>query len=123
MITLTNAIKVPNSIGGTTTTNYDKLVIRSISVDPKTFVIDAAVEISSAADPTQPIIQGTLHILALGNSPFATLQVPSVNFLRTIPLAAGDLTAMQPWVTTLQQSIESGLVSKALVAGTASAGT
>lgn len=122
MITLTAPLQIPNSIGGSTFTSYNKLVIRRIAVDPATFVYNADVEISVSADPTQPIILGTLQILALGNSPFATLQVPSRSFLRTIPLAAGDLTTMQPWATTLQQSIEAGLVSKALVTGVASAG-
>lgn len=122
MVTLTTPLQIPNSIGGATTTPYNKLVIRRIAVDPVTFVYTADVEISVSTDPTQPIIAGTLQILALGNSPFATLQVPSRSFLRTIPLLAGDLTSMQPWATTLQQSIEAGLVGKALVTGVASVG-
>lgn len=122
MITLTNPIKVPNSLGGTTFNNYDKLNIVAIQSDPKSDEIDATVEISVSADASQPIISGTLQIVAKGNSPSVVLQVPTLNFYRGLTLLAGDLPGIQGWINTLQNNIEAGLVGKALVTGVQSTG-
>jgi hypothetical protein len=123
MITLTNPILVPNSLGGTTHASYNKLRIRSIQSDPVTMVITAQAEIMVSSDPTQPIITGGLTIVASGGTPNVVLQMPTLNFFATISLSGAALTTVQGWVSTLQNSIESGLVSQALVTGTQSAGT
>lgn len=120
MITLTNPIQVPNSIGGTTKTNYNKLRVVSIVADPVAQTITAQIQILVSSDATQPIISGTLVISTQG-SPSAVIQVPSLMFFDS-PNIAASVSTVQGWITALQNSIESGLISTGAITGTQSTG-
>lgn len=122
MIKLTNPIKVPNSIGGTGTINYDTLDISNITADPVGQTINANVRIYASSSQTQPVITGTLSIVAGGNSPLAVITVPDLNFYWNLVLSGATLTAVQGWTTTLQNSIEAGLVGAGAITGVQSAG-
>lgn len=122
MITLTTPIHVPSELGGSTFNSYDKLRVVSIISDPVSMTINAQVQMMVSSNASLPMIQGTLTIVATGASPVVTLQVLSMNFFTGVPLGGGSLTTVQGWITGLQNSIESGLISTAIVAGTQSAG-
>lgn len=119
MITLTTPIQIPNSLGAATTTPYNKLRVRSISVDPVTLFLNATIELMDSSDTTQPTINGTLVIDSVGH---VIIELPNINFFRTVTVSGAALNVVQGWMTTLQNSIESGLVSQGLVAGTQTTG-
>lgn len=120
MITLTNPIQIPNSLGGTTHTAYDKLRIVSIQADPVSQTIAANVQLMVSTDATQPFIVGSLLITTQG-TPSASLTVPSINFFRGINISAAVAT-VQGWITGLQNNIEAGLVSEGAITGTQTTG-
>jgi hypothetical protein len=102
---------------------YNKLRIVSINADPFSMTISAQVQLMVSSTPAQPWIYGSLSIVATGATPACTLQIPNLNFNATVSLAGANLTAVQGWITGLQNNIESGLISIAEVAGTQSSGT
>lgn len=123
MITLTTPISVPNRLGSNSTTAYDKLRIVSINSDAVSMSINAQVQLLVSANPSQPIISGSLMIVATGGSPVCTIQVPTLNFYAGVALSGAQVTTIQSWITTLENNIESGLISIVLVAGTQATGT
>lgn len=120
MITLTNPIKIPNSLGGTTFNSYNKMRIVSIAADPVTQAIIAQVQLMVSSDATQSIIAGSLVINTQG-SPNATLQIPAIDVFIGIDINSAVAT-IQGWITSLQNNIEAGLVSTGTVTGTQSTG-
>jgi hypothetical protein len=74
---------------------------------------------STASPDMQPIV-GTLRInLATGE---LVVDVAQLDFYRRVTLAAAQRTSVQNIIGTAQNSLESGLVSLGVVAGTQSAG-
>lgn len=122
MITLTTPLQITSVIGSSTTIGYNKLRVVQILSDPLTLTINASVQILVSNTPTAPIIDGTLSIVATGGSPQAILTIPNIDSFASVSLAGANLTTVQGWITSLQNSIENGLVSVALVAGTQSSG-
>ena len=123
MITLTTPIQVPTTLGSAATVGYNKLRIVSITADPFSMTINAQAQLMVSSIPAQPMIYGSLTVVATGATPVCTLQIPNLNFNATVSLAGANLTAVQGWITGLQNSIESGLISIAEVSGTQSTGT
>ena len=122
MITLTNPIQVPNSLGGTTHSSYDKLRVVSITADPFSLTISAQVQIMVSTDANQPIISGSLTVTATGANPIVILQVPTLNFYRAVAITGASVTTAQGWITSLQNNVETGLVNIGAIAGTQAAG-
>ena len=122
MITLTTPIQIPSELGSAATTAYNKLRIISINADPVSLTINAQVQVMVSSNLSAPIIGGNLSITAMGAAPIVTLQIPTINFYSSFALTGTNLTTVQGWITGLQNNIESGLVSIALVAGTQAAG-
>lgn len=122
MITLTTPIQVPTTLGSAATVGYNKLRIVSITADPFSMTITAQAQLMVSSIPTQPMIFGTLTIVATGATPSCTLQIPNLNFNATVALAGANLTAVSGWITGLQNNIESGLITIAEVSGIQSAG-
>jgi len=120
MITLTNPIKISNTIGGTTTLNYDILRIVSIVADPVTQSINAQVQLRSSANASSPLILGSLSILTQG-SPTAVLVVPELGPGITINIST-DVSVIQGWITSLQNNIETGLINTGTIVGTQATG-
>lgn len=120
MITLTNPIKVSNSIGGTTTVNYDVLRIVASTSDPVTQSINSQVQIRSSANASAPLFFGSLNIQTQGN-PSAVLNVPDLAINIPINISAA-ISTIQGWITALQNNIETGLVNTGAVTGTQSTG-
>ncbi len=120
MITLTNPVKVPASLGGLATLNYDKLVITSINADPVNGTITAQVRLTVSGDTAQPPILGTLSISTINNV-FALLEIPTLGFYHSISIG-GALSVIQGWITALQNNIEAGMVSTGAITGTQTTG-
>jgi hypothetical protein len=57
-----------------------------------------------------------------GNSPSVEIAVPALNLSNVVPLTSAEQTTVQGWITALQNNIEAGLVSLALIAGAQSGG-
>lgn len=119
MITLTNPFKVGSSLGGTTTVNYDILVVYNIMADPVSNTISAGIKLVVSADATQPAINGTLVITA--STGVVNLQIPSLGFIHVYTVTSAEST-IAGWITSLQNSIESGLVSIGAVSGVQASG-
>jgi len=122
MITLTTSINVPSELGSAATTAYNKLRIVSITADPNTLAINALVQLLVSANAAAPIISGNLSIITTGPTPTVSIQIPSLNFYSGFALSGASLTAVQGWINTLQNNVESGLISISMVAGTQSTG-
>lgn len=120
MITLTNPIKIIDSIGGTATLNYDTLRIMNIVADPVSQSINATVQIRASSNANAPLIIGSLALITQGN-PLGTLTIPNLGIFITINIST-DVSTIQGWITTLQNNIESGLVSIGTITGTQSTG-
>jgi hypothetical protein len=123
MIILTTPISVPNRLGSSSVTTYDKLRIVSINCDPVSMTIAAQVQLLVSSNLSQPILNGSLNITAGGASPVCTIQVPAVDFAAGVALTGPQVTTIQGWITALQNNIEAGLITISLVLGTQSTGT
>jgi len=120
MITLTNPIKINNSIGGVTTLNYDIFRVVNIVADPVNQIINAQVQLRSSSNASAPLITGNLFIQTQG-SPVATLTVGDLGVFISMNISTA-ISTIQGWITSLQNSIESGLISESAVVGTQSTG-
>lgn len=115
MITLTNPIKISNSIGGTTSINYDRFELYNINCDLVNQIINSSVRIISSQSSTAPAIQGVLNIQLQG-TPSAMLSIPNLGIF--IPMAiSGAVATVVGWMQTFQNNIEAGLVSLGTVTG------
>ncbi len=122
MITLTTPAAVPGELGASSSNSYAKLRIVQIVADPVTQTINARIELIDTANSNLPILPGTLSIITVGNSPVVNISVPGLNIQSVASLTAAQQTTVQGWITTLQNSLESGLVAIGLIAGAQSAG-
>lgn len=121
MITLTTPIAVPNSLGGTSATNYDRMDILQILADPQASNISAKVKLYSSANPTQPEVDGQLTIAAQGNLQLV-IQVPYFRFYAAVTLTSSAAAAVNGWIQALQNNIEQGLITEGVVTGTQATG-
>ena len=120
MITLTTPSEVLSVLGGTTRIAYNKFVIAPMNIDPVNKKIDAQVSLTSTAAPEMQPIQGSLRIDLV--SGLLTIAVSQLDFYRQVTLTAGQKTAIQNVIDAAQNSLESGLVTLGIIAGTQSAG-
>lgn len=122
MITLTTPPTIATQLGAASSASYAKMRIMSIFADPVTQGVTASIQLIDTANSNLPMLTGTLTIVTLGNSPSVAIAVPSLNLSNVTPLTAAQQTTVQGWITTLQNSIEAGLVALGLIAGTQSTG-
>lgn len=123
MITLTTPIQVPGVPGSGVTNAYNKIRLRNIVADPVNQTINASVEILSSSNAALPPIDGTLSITTTGNSPSVSLSIPQLEIYEpSLALNTTQETAIQGWITTLQNAVEGGMVANSLIAGTQSTG-
>ena len=115
MITLTTPPQVNSVLGGSSTVGYDKFVLSSISHDPVSMVTNAAIKITSTAEPSMQAVSGTLRI----NTATAVLTIESqqLDFYRQITLTGPQNAAAQSYITDAQNSLEAGLITLGVVTG------
>jgi hypothetical protein len=121
MITLTNPIKVPNSIGGTTTLSYDILNIIGVVSDPVSQSISATVQITSSANANATPIKGSLSLITQG-SPSGMLSIPNLGIYIAVAGIPAAVSTIQGWITTMQTNLESGLISVGAITGSQTPG-
>jgi hypothetical protein len=122
MITLTTPPSISTQLGSAGVAAYPKLRIIEILADPVSQAITASIQLIDTANPNLPILTGSLTVVTQGNSPLVSISVPSLNLSSDVPLTAPQQTTVQGWITTLQNSLEGGLVMLGLIAGTQSTG-
>jgi len=120
MITLSTAPVINSVIGGNAPINYDKFVINSLSFDTESKNINATVKITSTTNPDMTALSGKLTISFAGA--IAELQVAQLDFYRRIRLSGPQQNAVATLVSDCQDSLENGLLSLGLVAGTQATG-
>lgn len=120
MITLTTPAQINSVLGGSVPVAYDKLVISPLTFNPVDQTVNGSLRITSTANTSMQPITGTLRI----SVPAAELviEVQQLDFYRRIVLSSGQNTAVLGIIETAQKSVEDGLVSLAVVAGTRSPG-
>jgi hypothetical protein len=120
MITLTTPAQINSVLGGNAPISYNKLVLSPFTLNPVAQSIDGSLRLTSTASPNMQAITGSLSI----SIPTSRLQieVPQLDFYRTIVLTSGDNTAVLGIIQNAQNALEAGLVSLGAVAGTQSAG-
>jgi hypothetical protein len=122
MITLTTPPTIATQLGATSSSSYTKMRIMDITADPVAQSISAAIQLIDTANTNLPMLIGSLSIMTQGNSPSVEIAVPALNLSNVVPLTSAEQTTVQGWITALQNNIEAGLVSLALIAGAQSGG-
>jgi hypothetical protein len=122
MITLTTPLTIATQLGATSSSSYAKMRIMDITADPVAQSISAAIQLIDTANTNLPMLIGSLSIMTQGNSPSVEIAVPALNLSNVVPLTSAEQTTVQGWITALQNNIEAGLVSLALIAGAQSGG-
>jgi hypothetical protein len=120
MITLTNAPVVKSVLGGSATVSYNKLVLSAINYDSVNMLINATVRLTSTAEPSMQPVAGTLKINT--QTAVLTIEVQQLDFYRQIVLTGPQNTSVQSIITNAQNSLEAGLISVGVVAGTQAPG-
>jgi hypothetical protein len=121
MITLTTPKAVATVLGGSTTVNYDKLVMMNATYDIIALRISGQLKLVCSADGSQQPIFGTYTIDAAAQT--VTVSFPQLPFQRTIVLTAGQVTTVDGWISGAQNQLEAGLINVGEIAGTQSSGT
>ena len=123
MITLTTPPTIATQLGATSSSSYAKMRIMDITADPVAQSISAAIQFIDTANTNLPMLIGSLSIMTQGNSPSVEIAVPDfAEMFNVVPLTSAEQTTVQGWITALQNNIEAGLVSLALIAGAQSGG-
>lgn len=122
MITLTTPPEINSVLGGTAPVAYNKLVLGPFTLDPVTLAsgVRGTVRLTSTGSPTMQPITGNLFINA--STGVLTIEVAQLDFYRQIQLSGAQLTSVQNIITNAQNSLEAGLVSLGVIAGTQSTG-
>jgi len=122
MITLTTPPTIATQLGAASTASYAKMRVTSIMSDPVAQSVSATIQLIDTANTNLPMLFGTLTIATQGNSPSVSISVPQLSLANNMPLNASQQSAVQGWITTLQNNIEAGLVALGMIAGTQSTG-
>jgi hypothetical protein len=121
MITLTTPPQVNTVVGGSMLVSFGKFVISPFRFDALNKRVDASIVITSTTDPQQSNLSGNLTIdYNTGGS--LLLAIDQLDIRRRINLTAGQINAIAAVVNSAQDSLEAGLISLGLVAGTQSSG-
>jgi hypothetical protein len=120
-ITLTSPPAVKSVLGGAGTVAYDKFVLASITYDTVEMSVMATMRITSTASPDMQPIMGRLYV-TLANAKLE-IQVDQLDYYRRLTLTGPQSTSLQNQIRAAQDSLESGLVTLGLIAGTQAQGT
>jgi hypothetical protein len=112
MITLTTPPEINSILGGSAPVAYNKLVIGPFTLNPVT--------LSNGVTGIVRLINGTLSIDA--STGVLTIEVGQLDFYRKVQLSGAQLTSVQNIIANAQNSLEAGLVSLGVIAGTQSTG-
>lgn len=120
MITLTTPPTVNSILGGNAPISYNKFVLSNISYDTVNMQISAQIRLTSTSESSMQPVTGTLRINT--QTAVLTIEVQQLDFYRQIVLTGPQNSAVQGFITSTQNSLESGLVSLGVIAGIQAAG-
>jgi hypothetical protein len=120
-ITLTSPPAVKSVLGGAGTVAYDKFVLASITYDTVEMSVMATIRITSTASPDMQPIMGRLYV-TLANAKLE-IQVDQLDYYRRLTLTGPQSTSLQNQIRAAQDSLETGLINIALIAGTQATGS
>lgn len=122
MITLTSPATINSVLGGNAPISYDKFVLTSITYDTVNKHVSARVSITSTGNPDMQAVDGSMTINCITAK--LTIQVPQLDFYRQVTLTGPQNTFVTDNVIRASQNtLEAGLVSLGVVAGTQATGT
>ena len=122
MIILTDPKQVNTVLGNNTAlTGYDRMVLSPITFDVSKGLISARVVLTSATQPDMLPIEGSLEVYA--GTGKLKIAIPEASFRKGMTLSPGQITAVNKQINDAQNSVETGIVSMNLVAGTQSPGS
>lgn len=122
MITLTTPHPITVVIGGSTQVNFDKFVLSSFTFNPIDRVISGRIRISSTTETDMSPLQGSFSLETSGER-VLEINIPQLDIQRRIILTVGQAATASGWIDDTQDTLENGLVSIGVVAGTQSTGT
>lgn len=120
MITLTEPIPVKTQLGGSSTVNYDEVVLGPFTMNAVAQTVIGTVRVTSSAVPSMQAINGTLRISIADQE--LVIEVQQLDFYRRLVLNSGQRQAVLDQIESAQAQLENGLVSLGLIVGTRTAG-
>jgi len=115
MITLTLPVPISTVLGADTKINYDTLVICPITYDLINLTISATIKLTSSGNIAMKPIYGSVTANLINFK--LDLDVPRMDFSRSINLSAPQISAIKTLLTNSQNAIESGLIDLGVIAG------
>lgn len=120
MITLTTPAQINSVLGGNVPVGYNHLVLSPFTMSPEERHVVGSLRLTATTNPEMPVILGSLSI-QLGPGSME-VRVEQLDFYRKLTLSGAQITTVQGWINSAQNSIEAGLVAVGVIAGTQSAG-
>lgn len=122
MIILTNPKQVNSILGNSAAlVAYDRIVLSPLTFDPKSLIISAVIRVTSVASSDMQEILGKLDINTSTGK--LLIEIPTLDFYRRLTLSGGQITTVNGWINTTQNTIEAGLITVAVMAGVQSTGS
>lgn len=121
MITLTTPAKVATVLGSSALTNYDRLDLITIHYDVLNKAISGQCQLVASGNAQATAIQGSFSIPTSGQA-ILTISIPTLPFYASIALTSAQQATVAGWIASAQNTVEAGLVSVGVAAGTQSAG-
>ena len=118
MITLTTPPQVRTVLGGASTTEYDRFVLSQIVYDPPAGTINGLVKITSSADPTMNPILGRFKIAGA----ILEIEVEQLGVYRRVSLDTNAQSEVAGYISSAQDTLETGMVSLGVIAGVQATG-
>ncbi len=121
MITLTDSKQVNSILGNNAAlVNYNRFVLHPITWHTKSAQVTAGIVLTSTVSPDMTPIAGALNInLTTG---VLEIGIGQVDFFRRVTLSGPQISTVQGWMNSSQNSLEQGLIDIAAIAGTQSVG-
>lgn len=120
MITLTTPAQINSVLGGNAPVAYNKLVLTPFTMTPLDGSITGRLRLTSTTNPEMQEIMGSLQIRTASGE--LIVEVAQLDFYRRIQLDSAQLNSVSNIIRNAQNSIESGLVTLGVVAGTQAPG-
>ena len=120
-ITLSTPAQVNTVLGGNILVGYDHVVLSPLNLNAVDRKITGTVRLTSSSDPDMDALLGKL-LIELGQG-ILLIEIDQLDIRRKMQLTPAQITAVQNILNDAQNSIETGLISINVIAGTQSTGT
>ena len=120
-ITLTTPPSLNNILGGNNLVEYDHVVLSPLTFSPTDLTVAGTVRLTSSVNTDADVVTGTVTINASTGT--VTFIIANLDIHHKTTLSAAQITAVTGYISSAQDSIEAGLVTIGVVAGTQSTGT